>query len=363
MITPNRRALQRGILLCTVVFVLFGLLIVYDVSVAESLAIFGSKFFVVKQQFIRAILGIVGMLLAMRIPAKWYKPIGPFVFLLTLALLVAVLIPGIGTSIGGARRWISLGPIVFQPSELAKIGVITYLSVWLLKPRRFLSFAMYLGFIFGLILLEPDLGSALIVSAISLGMYFVSEKPMKHFIWILFGGIATLLILIVVSPYRMQRLTTYLNPASDPLGKSYHIRQITIALGNGGLFGQGLGRSRQKYQYIPEAMTDSIFAVVAEEVGLVGCGMIIIGYIVLFTRMIHWVELIEDRHEQLMGVGIVTWLVAQTIVNLSSVVALIPLTGVPLLFISYGGSSLVSTLIAIGVLLSLGSSSSKRNTL
>jgi len=213
----------------------------------------------------------------------------------------------------------------------------------------------------GLIMLEPDLGSGLVILCISLGMYFVSGKPLKHFVWFIAAGILGVSALILVSPYRFSRLSTFMNPDSDPQGKSYHIRQITIALGNGGLFGQGIGKSRQKYQYIPEAMTDSIFAVVAEEIGFVGCGMIIIGYIFLFTRIGKFASLLEDPTEKLIATGILVWLSIQTLVNLGSVVALIPLTGVPLPFISYGGSALISTLLGVGILLSLGKTTAMRN--
>ncbi len=337
-----------------VIFVLLGVLIVYDVSTAESLSIFGDKFFVARQQLLRAFLGIIGLFVAWRIPSKFWSTIGLGVFLASLFLMVMVLAPGVGSVISGARRWIVVGPFPFQPSELMKMGLIFYLSTWLLKPRRFQSFLLLVGIIFGLVMLEPDLGSGIVLLLVALSMYFVSGKPLKHFVWFLGFGTIGILGLIILSPYRMQRLTTYLNPDSDPQGKSYHIRQITIALGNGGLFGQGLGKSRQKYQYIPEAMTDSIFAIVAEEIGFVGCGIIIIGYIFLFTRMMGWIDFITDPGERLMGVGIAAWLAAQTLVNLGSVVALIPLTGVPLPFISYGGSSLIILLVAMGIFLGLG---------
>lgn len=334
-------------------FVAIGLLIVYDVSVAESLTIYGDKFFVVRQQVVRAVIGIVALIIASKVPSSWWKKIGPLAFGASLLLLVAVLIPGISDNVSGARRWIALGPFPFQPSEIAKLGLIFYLSSWLQKPRRFLSFLLLLGLVFGLIMLEPDLGSGLVMSAIGLGMYFAAGKPLKHFLWLLSAGFIGITLLILISPYRLQRLTTFINPDSDPQGKSYHIRQITIALGNGGVFGQGLGKSRQKYQYIPEAMTDSIFAIVAEEIGFAGCAVIVFGYIFWLSRGQALVAEIEDPQEHLIGVGVTTWLVAQTLVNLGSVVALIPLTGVPLPFISYGGSSLIMNLASVGVLLSL----------
>ncbi len=335
-------------------FVILGILIVYDVSTAESLSLYGDKFFVARQQLLRTFLGLVGLLIAWKIPTIVWKKMGLEIFLGAMLLLILVLVPGVGSVISGARRWIVVGPFPFQPSELMKMGLIFYLSSWLCKPRRFQSFLLIVGIVFGLVMLEPDLGSSIVLLLIALSMYFVSGKPAKHFVW--FAGIGFIAIsgLILLSPYRMQRLTTYINPDADPQGKSYHIRQITLALGNGGLFGQGLGRSRQKYQYIPEAMTDSIFAIVAEEIGFVGCGIIIFGYLFLFSRMMAWVNSLERMEEKLMGVGIAAWIAGQTLVNLGSVVALIPLTGVPLPFISYGGTSLIIMLIAMGVFLGLG---------
>src|SRR5258708_3863086 len=309
------------ILLLIFLFVCLGVLIVYDVSIAESLSLFGDKFFVARQQLLRAFFGLVGLVIAWKIPSRVWLKAGFVVFFVALLCMVGVLIPGIGSVISGARRWIVIGPFPFQPSELMKIGLIFYLSTWLQKPRRFQSFLLILGIVFGLVMLEPDLGSGIVLLLIALSMYFVSGKPLKHFLWFAGAGFVGILALIIFSPYRMQRLTTYLNPDSDPQGKSYHIHQITIALGKGGLFGQGLGKSRQKYQYIPEAMTDSIFAIVAEEVGFVGCGIIIIGYITLFWKMMGWVDQIADPGERLIGAGIVAWLVSQTLVNIGSVVA------------------------------------------
>jgi cell division protein FtsW len=299
----------------------------------------------------------------MRLPSQFFSKISVFVFVCALALLIAVLIPSIGTSIGGARRWISFHGLTIQPSELMKLGLIFYLSVWLLKPRRFLSFAVLVGGIFGLVMLQPDLGSALIIGSIAVGMYFLSGKPVKHFFWL--GGCAVLMlgILIAIAPYRLSRLTTFLNPDSDPLGKSYHIRQITIALANGNIFGQGLGQSKQKYRYIPEASTDSIFAIIAEEFGFIACTCILLCYCLLFISMCRYVQAIEGNGEKLLGTGIVLWVASQTIVNIASITALIPLTGVPLPFISYGGSSLVMTLAGVGILLGLGREKRKKSTI
>lgn len=353
-VASSARALNLTILGLVIGFILFGVLMVYNVSVVESFVTFNDSFYSVRSQALWAVISITSLFVVSKIPTKFWLTLGPLLFAAALVLLVLVLIPSIGLKIGGARRWIAVAGFSFQPAELMKMGLVLYLSTWLTKPRRFLSFALLIGGIFGLIMLQPDLGSGLIILSIAAGMYVTAGKPIKHLVWLAVGGAIGILILILISPYRMERLTTFLDPDSDPQGKSYHIHQITIALGNGGLFGQGLGQSKQKYRYIPEASTDSIFAILAEEFGFVGCGMIIIGYIVLCLKIGEKVQRVESNQSlYLLGTGIMTWLAAQVLVNLSSVVALIPLTGVPLPFISYGGTALLSLCSAIGILIGI----------
>lgn len=348
------RRVNLQIFLIVIGFIMFGLLMVYDVSVVESFITFGDSTYFLRSQALWATIAISALIVVSKIPTKFWLKIGPLLFFGALILLLAVLVPGIGVKIAGARRWFSFGGFSLQPSELMKMGLIFYLATWLQKPRRFLSFILLVGGIFGLIMLQPDLGSALIIGAIATGMYVAAGKPLKHLLWLACGATGGIALLILISPYRMQRLTTFLNPESDPQGKSYHIRQITIALGNGGLFGKGLGQSKQKYRYIPEATTDSIFAIIAEELGFVACAMICMGYITLIVRMTNKVTLLpEERSESLLGVGIITWISAQVLVNLSSVVALIPLTGVPLPFVSYGGTALLSLAIAVGIFIGI----------
>ncbi|HSW89726.1 MAG TPA: putative peptidoglycan glycosyltransferase FtsW [Patescibacteria group bacterium] len=349
----HRKSLTTPIVGLVILFVLVGILFVYDVSIVEAATQFGDKLYFLRQQVMWSIVGLMGMLVAAKIPTRFWFKMAPFFFSFSFVLLLAVLIPHIGTSVGGARRWIRLAGFTIQPSELMKLALTMYLSVWLSKSRRFLSFLLLVAGIFITVLIEPDLGTALILAITAGSMYFLSGKPIRHFIWLFATALFSLLIIIVVAPYRLDRLKTYLDPESDPLGRSYHIHQITLALGNGGLFGRGLGKSLQKYRYIPEATTDSIFAVIAEEIGFLGCGIIIIGYITLFRRMSEFVSNLDGAQEILLGGGIVAWICAQTIVNLGSVFALIPLTGVPLPFISYGGSALATELFGIGILLGL----------
>lgn len=346
--------LDRVLFFLVIILLLLGVLFVFDASVAEAFQQFNDKFYFARQQLLWAGAGLIIMMIASYFPAKFLKFIGVWVFFLALASLAAVLIPGIGSKVQGARRWIVLGPIRYQPAELMKMGMVLYFSSWLSKHQRPLPFLFFIGVVFGLVMLQPDLGSALVLGAIGFGMYIAAGAEWKHVLGIIGIGALGILMLILVSPYRMERLKTFFSAEEDPLGASYHIRQITIALGSGGWFGQGFGQSRQKYQYIPEASTDSIFSIAAEEIGFVGSSLMLLLYFLLFMTGLKIAEKPADTYIRLVAVGIVVWLSAQMAINLGSIVSLIPLTGVPLPFISYGGSSLVSVLAASGILMGIG---------
>jgi cell division protein FtsW len=205
----------------------------------------------------------------------------------------------------------------------------------------------------GLVLLEPDLGTSVIIIAIALILYFASGAPVWHFALILPVLVVGVVGLAIISPYRMARLTTFLHPDKDPLGSSYHIRQALLGLGSGGWFGVGIGQSRQKYEYLPEANTDSIFAIIGEETGFVGGVAVILMFVFASWRGFRIAKRARDGFGRLLAIGITSWISVQTIINLSAMVALMPLTGVPLPFISYGGSSLIIMLAAAGILLNI----------
>ncbi len=209
-------------------------------------------------------------------------------------------------------------------------------------------------------MLQPDLGTTVVMSSIAAGMYFISGAPILSFTLLGFGGIVTGAMFILTSPYRRARVATFLNPTEDPLGASYHIRQVLIALGSGGLFGLGIGKSRQKYEYIPAATTDSIFAIIAEEIGFFGSIVIISLFTIFIFRAFKIAKQAPDQFTQLLAGGVAVWISSQTVLNLATMVALVPLTGVPLPFISYGGSSTVANLAGVGLLLSVSRYAKKR---
>jgi cell division protein FtsW len=343
-----------AIVICITILVGLGVLFVLDASVAEAFQKFGDKFYFAKQQFFWAVAGMIVLWISSLLPMKFYRAIGMPLFFGSLILLVAVLIPGIGTTVQGAQRWIVLGPVRFQPSELTKLGMILYFSQWLLKKQRSVPFLTLTAVVFLLLLKQPDLGTALILGAIAVSIFIGAGGSWKSIASVGALGIVGVALLILISPYRMQRLEAFQNPDKDPLGASYHIRQITIALGSGGLFGQGIGKSLQKYQYIPEASTDSIFAIAAEEIGFIGSLVILGLFAVVFWHSFRIAEHANDQYSRLVALGIATWISIQTVLNLGSIVALVPLTGVPLPFFSYGGSSLILILAASGILIGIG---------
>lgn len=336
-----------------IAFSLFGLVLIYDVSVAESLRTFGNSWHFAGLQAIRILLGSCAFLACALFPPQWWKKISLPFFLFTIFLLVIVLIPGIGSRVQGAQRWITIGPVPIQPSEFAKIGIILFFSSWLEKHQRFAPFLFLTGLVFGLILLQPNLSTACITVILSTVLFFLSGGNVKPLL--AFGVLGSVLLgaLILVEPYRRERLRTFFDPSIDPLGRSYHIRQITIALGRGGWFGQGIGLSKQKQQYIPEASTDSIFAIYAEETGFVGSLLLIGVYAFLIYGGLQIASSQTEHYRFLVAAGITTWVALHALLNLAAMVALIPLTGVPLPLISYGGSSYLSFMIGLGILASL----------
>ncbi len=334
---------------------LFGLLMVYNSSVAMAIRDFGNQYYYLQEQTKWLILGLIIFILFSFIDFRVWKKLAFPIMLGTIVLLCIVLIPGIGIKALGAKRWINLGFFVLQPAEFAKLSLIMYLSAWLAgaKKQKLFSFLLLLCLFIGLIMLEPDLGTTMIITLTSLAMFFYSGAAIQQFLFILplFGIGATLLA--VFSPYRLKRLLTFFNPESDPLGASYHIRQAIIALGSGGLFGLGLGQSRQKYEYLPEANTDSIFAIIGEELGFLGCVILILVYLFILWRGFRIARRVEDPFGRNLALGITTWIGIQMLINISAMVALIPLTGVPLPFVSYGGSSLIIMFAACGILINI----------
>ncbi len=346
---------DRWIIAIAVTLSLFGILMVYDSSVAIAIRDFGNQYYYVQEQFKWLLVGFIALTVFSFIDYRvWYRLALPLL-LATMVLLLAVFLPGIGVAALGAHRWLNFGLFVLQPAELAKLTLIVYLSAWFSQKERgrFFSFVLLLGMVVGLILIEPDLGTGSIIVAVALVLYFASGAPLLHFAVVVPVLALGVIGFALISPYRAARLTTFLRPNADPQGVSYHIRQAILAIGSGGWIGLGVGQSRQKYEYLPEANTDSIFAIVSEELGFFGAVSVIIAFVLFIGRGFRIVARIPDAFGKLLALGITAWVAIQTIINLSAMVALMPLTGVPLPFISYGGSSLIIMLAAVGILVNI----------
>lgn len=335
----------------------FGLLMVYDASVISAQRDFGDKYYYVRNQSLWVGLGLVMMTGVTFLPLKILKVVARPLVWISIALLILVFIPGIGIKTLGASRWINLGVTRLQPSELAKLALILYLAAWFAMQKGRISFrdllklGMTASIIAGLILLQPDLGTAIILISSSLLLYVVAGGPVLHFLAIVPALILGAFGFILIAPYRLARMTTFLHPFEDIRETGYHMYQALLAIGSGGIFGLGIGQSRQKYAFLPEATTDSIFAIIAEEVGFVGASVIVLLFLLLVWRGFRIAFRAKDAFPKLLAAGITCMIGVQAFMNIGSMVAIIPLTGVVLPFVSYGGSSMIVTMVGIGMLL------------
>jgi len=344
-------------LLISVIFLsLFGLFMIYDASSYVAFRDFADKYHYLKDQFFWITAGFICLSLFSVFDYRKFYNLAIPILVGSIVLLFLVFIPGIGVKLLGAHRWVNLKFTLLQPSELVKLSLAIYLSAWFSEKEkgRIWAFLLLLGIILFLIMLEPDMGTAMIVLAEGIVIYFLSGASLLYFI-LLAPVLAVLgLILALLEPYRVQRLATFLNFNQSVQSSSYHVRQILIALGSGGLIGVGIGNSLQKYAYLPENATDSIFAIIAEELGFVGAVFIILVFIVIVWRGFYISINAKDAFGRLLAGGITAFLAAQILINLAAQTALLPLTGIPLPFISYGGSSLIIDLCAVGILFNIG---------
>jgi len=342
------------LLIVSLILTGLGLIFVFEASASESFELFGNQYVLVQQHLLGLAIGIPLMLMAMFIPSRWWIKISPILFITSLVMLVMVLIPAFSLELNGAKRWISLGGVRLQPVEFLKFSLIAFFARWLAHHQRFGPFVFLSLIPASLIILQPDLGSLLLVLIIATIQYFLAGGRIKKLMLLSLIGLPLVLFVVFSSPYRRERVKTFINPESDPLGSSFQIRQITLALGRGGWFGQGIGNSNQKYAYIPEASSDSIFAIVAEEVGFLGSSLILILFITFLSLGWRLANQHSDPASRLLGIGCITWISTQTLLNLAAVAALVPLTGMPLPFFSYGRSSQIMIFLATGYLIGLG---------
>lgn len=344
------------VLLSMVLFLTaFGLFMIYDASSYVAFRDFSDKYYYIKEQIVWILFGLCSLIFFSYFDYRRLYYLAVPILIAAIVLLIMVFIPGLGIKILGAHRWINLQFFVLQPAEFVKLALAIYLSAWFsTKERgRFSAFLLLMGIVLFLVMAEPDMGTATIILAESLAVFFLEGASLARLSLVIPGIVVIGFILIKLVPYRAARLAAFLKSDESLENSSYHVKQILIALGAGGWFGVGLGNSLQKYAYLPENTTDSIFAIIAEEIGFVGSAFIIILFMAVVWRGFLIAQRARDTFGKLLAGAIITFLGTQALINLGAQTALIPLTGVPLPFISYGGSALIVDLTAIGILLNI----------
>lgn len=353
----SKAALRFAILL--LLLSLIGLFFLFEASTVESFKLFNHPYHFVSAQGIWLGLSILLAILTYFLNIKIFQRFALPLYCFGLLLLLLPFIPGLGLKLNGARRWIALFGHSFQPVELFKFFFINFYAQLLAKKNNLLSFVFFLIWPALILLLQPDFGSLLVLGASAMTMYFLSGVDLKLYGLIFLVGFSLALISILLTPYRRERLMTFFNRTDNVQTEGYHTHQVLLALGNGGWLGRGIGNSEQKYAYVPEASSDSIFAIIAEEIGFVGSTIILF----LFTLYFIFAEaLIKDKklslETQLLFYGILAWVATQLIFNLGAVVAILPLSGMPLPFFSQGGSALLSVFFVSAILLNISKSKS-----
>ncbi len=346
----------------TFVLVIFGFIMIFSASSVISYTNTGTPYYFLWRQAISLVIGIAVWIACYLIDYHFWKNLALPLLILTIILLIAIFIPGLRVCTESeVCRWVRIGPISLQPAEIAKLTFILYLAAWLEKRGEyvrdfihgFLPFVIVLGIITFLIMSEPDLGTMSVIVMTGISMFFVAGASLPY---LAVGGIfgcGILWFLIKTAPYRMERLMVFLDPSKDTQGIGYHINQALLAIGSGGILGLGFGQSRQKYNYLPHAEGDSIFAIIAEELGFIRTSLMIILFMILAWRGFKIARKAPDIFGRLVACGITSLLVFQALINISAMIGLLPLTGIPLPFISHGGTSLVISLAGIGILLNI----------
>ncbi|MDP8262551.1 MAG: putative lipid II flippase FtsW [Candidatus Ancaeobacter aquaticus] len=361
---------RERILIFIIVMVLLSIsiIMIYSTSAIYADSKFGASNFFLKRQILWVIIGVIGFFVCSQIDYHFLRKFSKILLIVSIALLLAVFIPYLGRTAGGAQRWVSLGFFSFQPSEIAKFAVILYLADFLDRKRGevrsffkgFLPLCFVLGTVLLLIIIQPDLGTVIAITLVALIMFFIGGIRIAHIVTLLLASIPALYLLIFRVAYRRRRILTFLDPWKDPQGAGFQIIQSFIALGSGGIFGVGLGHSMQKLFYLPEAHTDFIFSILGEELGLIGTLSVVILFVLLTIIGAKIAYYAPDIFGILLASGIVSMIALQSIINISVVTGSVPTKGLPLPFISFGGTNLVLMLCATGILLSIAKQSQRR---
>ncbi len=368
------RHLNYHFLIVSLLLLVLGLFFLATLSASLSLQFFGNTNYYLFHQIISTFIGFILCIIIFKTPLHFLKKVAPVLLLINLLLLVAVFLPLIGIKLWGASRWISIGKNTLQPSEFLKITAILYLSSWLsnkfpgdskkiwifsLKKgynnftKIFLPFLIFLSVIATLLYLQRDISTLGIIVVTLIVIYFVALTPIWHTMLLFLLSSISTLVFTISEPYRVQRFLTLFNPESDPLGRGLQIKQSLIAIGSGGIFGKGFGMSNQKFGFLPQAMSDSVFAILGEETGIIGTSILVIMFLLFLYFGFKIANSTTDKFSKLTAVGISTWITFQAFVNIASAVGIFPLSGIPLPFFSYGGSHLIAEMIGVALLLKI----------
>jgi len=367
-VQPKKSSTDFVLFITVLTLLAIGVVMVFSASEYSTLVLYGDSFHYFKLQLGWSMLGLLTMFLVSNYEYRRLKHYIWPILIVSFVALVAVLIPGIGRESLGARRWIVLGPVGFAPAEMVKLCLIIFTAYGLARQkdkvkyfsRGILPYMMVMGLAAGLILLQPDLGTAVSLAGIVMIMIFAAGARPVHLGSLAAAGVVAVAFAIALKPYRLQRFMAFLDPWADPLGDGYHIIQGLYAIGSGGIFGLGLGQSRQKFLYLPENHTDFIFAIVAEEMGFFGASLLVVLFLLFIWRGLKIAMTSPDPFASLLATGITAWVGVQAIINIGVVTGSLPVTGIPLPFISYGGTSLVFTMAGVGLLLNISKYSTPR---
>jgi len=375
------------LLIVSAFLIIIGISVLAGTSASISQKNFGSTTYILIHQIKFGILpGILFGGLCFFLPLRILKKWSPIALMVILLMMGMVFLPKIGLSLGGASRWVNLGLISFQPSEFLKIGFVIYLAAWISNRefksssfsktkftlrtftsffektgvvRLLIPFLIIIGMVSLLLIFQPDISTLGIIILTAILMYFAANTRLSHTIFLILAGIAALIGLITIASYRLNRLLTFLKMGMDPMGMGYQINQALIAIGSGRIWGRGMGMGIQKYGFLPQSISDSIFAVFAEETGFIGSLFLITLFLVFARQGFKISKKASNKFFQILALGITSWIVIQGFVNIGSIAGILPLTGIPLPFISYGGSHLIAELMGVGILLNISRYSNK----
>ncbi|MBI5561060.1 MAG: putative lipid II flippase FtsW [Deltaproteobacteria bacterium] len=352
---------ERILIILTLAFLSAGVVMVYSTSFIVAMQKFGDEYFFLRKHILYTLIGAVLFAVSSRIPYPIYKKAAYPILMLSLAMLLLVLIPGLGREAGGARRWLRMGPVTFQPSEFAKLAVVIFLAYSLEEKKEkiksfsfgFLPNILIPGLVIALIMAEPDFGSAVTLFILVYIMNFIGGVRVRHLLGIFVLMLPALYLVVTRFSYMVNRILVFLDPWRDPTGKGWQMVQSFLAFGSGGVWGVGLGQGHQKLFYLPEAHTDFIFSVIGEELGLVGVVGVIVLYIMFLASGIKVAREAKDLHGVYLALGLTLMITLQALINMAVVLGILPPKGLPLPFISYGGSSLVASMLSVGIILNI----------